>query len=235
MTVSTKSKKIEITKKFTSFRLARSTKFIVFLLALFILIALSEILYILNNKPELISKYYMRHAINSSINSNYQKSVINLIKAANYEIKFQSKKYGNTIPEDYNLKILFSYENKEFIEVLSSKLVELNIDFDQYWPAEIFYKLGLIAYNESEFDIAELFLQTAVYIEPDLSHYHVELANYYLTLEEIDKSATVLKYCLNFKSPVKHCQDYYESSFSMNHPEEVGFLEKELEKYYTSL
>ena len=235
MAVSTKSKKNEITKKFTSFRLVRSTKFIVFFLVLFILISLSEILYVINNKPELITKYYLKRAINASIHSNPQKSIGNIINATKYEINFQSNKYGSTIPENYDLKLLLIDENKEFVKVLSDKLVELNIDFDQYWPAEIFYKLGLTAYNESEFDIAELFLQTAVYTEPDLSHYHIELANYYLTKGEKDASSEALQYCLNFPSPVKHCQDYYNSNFSANHPEKVGFLEKELGIYYNSI
>lgn len=225
-------------RKTLNFKFSRSSKILIAVLAMLLLLAISEILFVLNTAPYYVSNFYLRRAVNFAQKSDTQKAANSLLKAAEIEIKYQSNKYDNLIPENYTRNINFSnygsgFENK-YIDYISN--LDLNLKkIEDIKLAKIFYDLAMLAHEEGEEDITIPFLQTAVYIEPELSHYHVELANYYLVLNKRDKSADALKYCLNFEYPVKHCQDYRSGSFSANHPEEVGFLEKELEKYYAGI
>ena len=78
------------------------------------------------------------------------------------------------------------------------------------------------------------FGNTAVDINPDLSHLQIELANYYLAIGERKKAENQIKTCLGFDNSYRHCKEYNDTLFNEGVIQEIGFQDKELEKYYNS-
>lgn len=211
-------------------------KILLLLAGVTILILLSEGLYILKNGSPAITRYFIEKAQTSARQSNIQASLNNLQIAARINIYYQAKLYPKLIPNRYSLKINVPEENPGLIQSWGKYLQNLIPNSQSNPPlAKIFYTLGLLAYRNNQSDLVIPFWQTAVYLEPELSHYHVELANFWLVSGDQKKAKNGLDFCLKFKYPVKHCQEYVDSNLSKNSPEEVGFLEKGLEEYYKSV
>ena len=98
--------------------------------------------------------------------------------------------------------------------------------------AKTFYNLGLIAYRKGESAAVVPFFETARNLEPNLSHYHLELANLYLKSGDKSLAQTELDLCFKFQNPQTHCQQYVDNNLAQNRPAEVGFLQKTVEEHY---
>ena len=101
-----------------------------------------------------------------------------------------------------------------------------------YKLAQISYTLGLRAYKNSLPGLTPLFFQAAIYINPELSHFHVELANFYFKKGDEERAKKALDYCQEFTFPGPHCQQYIDNNLRYKVPENVGFLEKAVERHY---
>ena len=66
----------------------------------------------------------------------------------------------------------------------------------------------------------------AIYLNPELSYYHVEFANYYLKKGKTDLSNKAIEFCKNFEYARPFCQEY-----DPNKIEDIGFLHSLVETY----
>lgn len=107
-----------------------------------------------------------------------------------------------------------------------------NKSFKDYKLAQISYTLGLRAYERSLPGLTLLFFQTAIYINPELSHFHIELANFYFKKGDEEQTKKALDYCQEFTFPGPHCQQYIDNNLRYKVPENVGFLEEAVERHY---
>lgn len=212
-------------------------RFIFIVISSILIILISEIFYIKNNRPEYTSYIYLRAAI---ANINKSKNPFNnLYKSALPFINKNKDKYSNLSQVQFDATTSENY-SQEFIinssEYISSLDPKNTVIYKEDEISVIFYNLALIAYNTNSPDQVPQLLQTAIAVNPQLSHPYVELANYYLKdLDNYEKGFEIVNLCLEFKHPAQHCKDYRESLLTRNKTEEVGFLATEVEKYYKSL
>lgn len=216
----------------SKFSLAKT--FLVFL-AFIALLLLSELAFVFRNKSHYLTRFYLMRALSFAQKLDIEKSLDYIEKAGRIKFEAQTKQYPDLIPLDFAQQIDLSTKKPQLSQAWLAYIQNLDSQtLSQNSIARVFYTLGLLAYKNGEADMVIPLWQTAVYLEPELSHYHVELANFYLNLGEKEKTKSSLEYCLKFKNPIQHCQDYTDNNFSKNMSEEAGFLEKELEKYYDS-
>jgi len=213
-------------------------KAFLFFLAFVALLFLSELIFISQNKSHFLIRFYLNRAQTAAQNSNIENALDYIEKAGKIKIAGRAKQYPELIPSKYSPSFDLLKNNPQLERAYLNYISNLDpkhlFGREDDEAARLFYTLGLLAYINTEPDMVIPLFQSAIYLEPELSHYHVELANFYLELGNKEKSQSSLEYCLKFKNPIQHCQDYTDNNFSKNMSEEAGFLEKELEKYYDS-
>lgn len=186
-----------------------------------------------------MTRFYLGRAQTAAQDSNIEKALDYIEKAGKIKIAGRAKQYPGLIPSKYSPSFDLLKNNPQLERAYLNYISNLDpkplFGREDDEAARLFYTLGLLAYINGESDMIIPLFQSAIYLEPELSHYHVELANFYLKLGNKEKSQSSLEYCLKFKHPIKHCQDYIDNNLSTNKIGEIGFLEKELEKYYSSL
>ena len=208
------------------------------LLFIFVLV-LSEFIYIVNvHRQNLISTYAVYSAQGASKRHDIPKTVSSLSWAAQLNIKALPEKYSSLIPQDYQIKLVLPNANDNFENSVANYIESLDLEriarTEEGDLARVFYNLAIISAKEGEDNLDQSFFQTAVFLNPELSHFHVALANYYLLKGNTEKAQEAISFCLKFKNPQRHCKDYRDGSFAQKAPEEIDFLEKELNKYYQS-
>lgn len=99
--------------------------------------------------------------------------------------------------------------------------------------SRLFYATALMAlrYDKNSVGLTESLLKTSALLQPQLSFYHVELANYYLKQAQPEKAEEALRYCQLFEYPRFHCKQYEQSDLKSFKIEPVGFLRTEIDKY----
>lgn len=209
------------------------------LLLLLLLVFSSEILFMVsNNSPEL--NYLLLSKVKRYVQTNeLDKSLKYLNWLTKININYNRKKQkSGLIPKDYGFNIDMALESTNFIEEYRNLLQNIDISGITNSPdnriSEIFYELGLAGYSNGLSEVALKLLQTSIFIEPELSFYHVELANYYLTLGDKTRAEEIINYCLKYKEPYNHCGDYLENSLLKGETHNVGFMREAVNNYYLS-
>jgi len=184
------------------------------------------------NRPEFAQTFYLILAKREASSDNIQQSLKLLAKAAQGNIDITAKRYPGYIQKNYPEVSYdsdtenFRNEYRKYLENVPSFIL---VQDQTRHLSRIFYDLGLVAYKSGEKELVIYFWQTAVFLAPELSHYHVELANFYLRQGNEEQAKKVLEFCFNFKYPNEHCRQYQDNNLFRKTPEEVGFLKKELE------
>jgi len=211
-----------------------------FAIIIIIVFGASELLFRINsNKVNILSAYYISQAQRSIDKNEFQDSLNYLSRAAKYNIKNISKNYAGLIPADYNPTLSLS-NNKDLEKPFSDYISKINpwkiLISKKNNLSKVFYDLGVVSYQDgmnSDKIIIEL-LQTSIFLNPELSYPHLELANYYLIQKDKENAQKGLDYCLKFIYAKKHCAEYFSNNFPDNPPFKFGFLEEESTKYYSS-
>lgn len=202
-----------------------------------IIIGLSELIYTYNNRPEYLALYYLWLAKRTS-SEDVTKSLNYLSKGAEHIINGNSKLYKTLVPKNYKPRFdLYGQTpefTKEYISYMNSLDIVIETEGEKVNQSYIFYKLGILANKEDSQELAKLLLHTAVYLSPDLGHYHLELANYYLVTGNLSEAEIQIEYCLEFKYPDKQCNEYKYTDLANNTRHEVGYLDNDLKNYYNN-
>lgn len=215
--------------KFTNKSFIKRKKVSVFVLIILIpaIILLSEALYIYKNKPENIAWVFLLLATKGAERENFDKVIKNLDSAASFYIKQNQISYKDKIPSYENNNELSSLDIKTKKEALDYLKINLPLSNDKKsirLISNIYYNLGIIAYNRNFHREANSLFRTSVFLDPDLSFLHIELANSYLNDGEYEKGVSALSYCLKFEPPRKHCQEYLDFNVNENSYEAVGIF-----------
>jgi tetratricopeptide (TPR) repeat protein len=187
--------------------------------------------HILKNKPSQISDYYVAYHLNRAQafvqKSNIQQAMNHLNKATENKLKEVDQTYPDLILET-EVTIPALPNNPDFVEVYYSFLKDTDYNLlnenASKW-SKIYYYLGLIASDHNEFDLVVPFWQIAVNLSPEWSYFQIELANFYLAREEIDKAYSQMDYCQQFHFPQAHCRQFIEENIQTNSPEIIGSWE----------
>jgi len=198
---------------------------------------LSEFLYLINQRAHIYALYHVALAQKLADNLGPQGSFNLLAKAARINIRKVAKTYREFMPSDYSPEIDISSSSEEFKTAFNLYLEGLDLkklgDSSEGDMARIFYNLGLLANKNGDFDLVPMFFQTSVYLNPELSHFHLELANFYLKNGDEKKTKSALEFCSKFDFPRNHCQQYIDNNLYWKVPEQVGFLKGAIEKHYS--
>lgn len=213
----------------------KAFKFLIISLGVVVFL-LSEFLYLINQRPHTYALYHVALAQKLADNLGPQGSFNLLAKAARINIRKVAKTYREFVPSDYSPEIDISSSSEEFktafnlyLEGLNLKKLGVSGEGDM---ARIFYNLGLLANKNGDFDLAPIFFQTSVYLNPELSHFHLELANFYLKNGDEKKAKKALEFCSKFRFANEHCKQYLDNNFLWKNPEEVGFLDSFIKNHY---
>ena len=208
--------------------------FLVIILSMF----LSEVIYSYRNNSPYVLLYYLNKSRAYALKSNLVKAYTYLGKEAKINFRHSLRQYPDLIfSNNYpNIDIngLRQNTSNSFLEYIVNLMPEEIVGTKEADMSRIFYDLGLLASKNKQFDFTEKFFQMAVYLEPELSHYHIELANYYLVMGDKDKANEAIEFCLKFTYPQKHCKEFMGDDIYFRSLQEIGFLEKGLEEYYNS-
>jgi len=209
----------------------KTAKTIFFTLTIIFVVFLSELIYFSKTKPSYFSQqatlYYLKKSQYFSQKNNLSKALKYFEKATQVKINNQKKLYPNLIPK-YIVNISLPNNSAELNQVYLNYLNSLDIKqlYKNYSPnlAKEFFNLGLINYqhNQSSNTILQLW-QTAIYLAPQWSNFHTELANYYFYLNQNNNAKEKLEYCLKFEYPKKYCQNFIKNNLNKNIKEKMGF------------
>jgi len=201
-----------------------------------LLISLSELVFILNTrKVNIISSYYVYRAQKSLKKNDLQGALNYLGKGAQYYINNMSKTYPGKIPDNFQPSLTIFNNNDlktyylDYIETINLKSILKNENGDLL---RVYYKLALAAEKDNEIELAVNLFQITIFLNPELSFPHVELANLYLLQHDPANAESVLNNCKKFIYAKKHCSEYYDTNFQNSRPEEAGFMEKVIEDFY---
>ena len=213
------------------------TKIILISLLILFTLMLSETIYILNNRPSIFSVLYIHASKYYATKGNYSSVILSLSNAARLGIKDQSQAYPEFIPHGFapNIYSQDADENLKQAIVSYVKLMEIPSTKDTdilVYTSKIYYFLAIISYKSNDYDKAERYLQTSVYLTPENSPSHVELANLYLTLGEKEKAREAIYFCLNFRFPKNPCEYYIKNNLEEGVAEPVGFKQEDVQKTY---
>jgi len=191
-----------------------------------LLILVSEGIYNVKNKPGVRIPVYLALSRFLAKANNVEASLTYFEKA--YDIRLEQLSYDSSqkpgkekrlpvLPE--NQKLIYKYKS-----ILENPEINKLINTYNAW-GKVLYNLGLSAYKNGEPGLVIPFWQKAIAITPEWSYFHIELANFYLTTENIQRAKETLSYCLEFKYPKEHCQLFLNDNLEKGIFEEVGFLE----------
>lgn len=185
-------------------------KILIFSFAFLIVMFLSEVIFQLRNDGDLIFRMHLNLARLSSQTSSVSSSFYFLGKAAKIRLNRLAKEYSEiNLQKEVNTPPL--PDNEQLIE--DYKVFLKNLDYKKLTRSHeslgvTFYNLGLIAFRHNEPELVVPFWKTSASITPELSYFHIELANYYLIRGGKEKAIVQLDYCLQFRYPKSFCQWY---------------------------
>lgn len=166
---------------------------------------LTEAVYTFNH-PDTISIYALRSA--KFISKNGHTSL-----AFSVLTKFRYKLPKNEIFED---------EVRVYLESLP-----IYYDFPK-----LNYELAVMAFNNGLFDMVPKLFNESISRDPDFSFWYVELANYYIKMDNYADAENVLNKCMQLPAPRQHCADYKNTDFTNNVVHPVGFLVDSIDSFY---
>jgi hypothetical protein len=158
---------------------------------------------------------------------NQASQSLNLINIANYLLIRENTNF-------YKENNLFTHNNPALIKltdpkeydlantIIKSTLNNININDVTDKLSYLDYQLFLAFYNYGDIEMSEKFIKQATFVNPELGHYHVELANFYLTQKKLTQANDAIKFCFNFQHPKNQCEAFL-SNIQANNTEEVGF------------
>jgi len=210
---------------------------IVLFFTFIILVVISELVYTINNKPISITHPFANvlfDITNIYLEiGDYEKASNSIENSAKIYIHTSKIDFPGKIPKYHpqiELEKLDSETKKEVKQVIS----DMQSKFKNTNPSLLsntLYHIGLILYDKGYFDEANKQFQTSVYLTPALSFLHIELANSYFQVGQIDKGKEALNYCRQFFQSANHCKDYEENNVNTNFYFPVGAYEEEIDKF----
>ena len=201
---------------------------VIFILVLFII---SEYIYLIRNQPDKITNIYINLASISAQKKLLRPSIFFLDKAAKLTLNHRAQN-----KPEINLKTIQKLpkipNNQQLKQALTNYLSTINyrslVNPNSNEWVETYYNLGLISYNNSNFGLVEPFWQTAVNFGPEWSYFHLSLANYYLSTNQIDLAYQQIDYCLIFTHPQKACNRFLKDNMQTGKTDPINLWEKEV-------
>ncbi|OGM28111.1 hypothetical protein A2692_04615 [Candidatus Woesebacteria bacterium RIFCSPHIGHO2_01_FULL_39_95] len=211
----------------------------IFILSLLILTVfiLSEVIYLVNNRPSAFSIFYIRFSKHYALKNDITSSLKLLTHAAYLGIIDQSQEYPEHINNNFRPEIVLDKNNEELNRDIITYIKNLNIPSTRntdvlVFTSKIFYYLALISYNNNDYNNAEKFLALSAYLTPENSPSHVELSNLYLIQGKYDSARSAIYFCLNFELPYAPCDYFVKNNFEKGKTEPVGFKKEDVDKTY---
>ena len=211
--------------------------YIFFVFIFVILTVISELVFISNNDSVILRRFYLSKAKQFSEANNVNDTYKYLFKATDLKINDQLNEYKDIFSKDeYKM-------NKNFlIDSLYSKTYYLdylkNIDIQKMFTTKdedflrIYYNLALIANDNGNSDDVLPYLQIAMFLEPELSHIHLEIADYYFSINQKENAFRQLDTCMDLKNASGYCEYFKSKLLVANGPQKLGFYKIGIDSQY---
>ncbi|MFH1970855.1 MAG: hypothetical protein ABIJ05_00520 [Patescibacteria group bacterium] len=172
----------------------------------------------------------------SAKNNNLEKAYNFLSFVADKNIKYKFNEYNNLFPDTFSSKIDFAktdnvLKNKLINEILAFEFINFQTDLNDAFSL-LFYKFALLSSQSLDSSLVPIFLNTSVYLFPELSYYHIELSNYYLSIGQKEKSKETIGLCVKLLPPKSFCEEYLEKYNKRDIYFLQGFLLEDTEKFF---
>jgi len=196
-------------------------------------ILLSELAYLIrhNEWPKVTVFVWATLSKKQAKDNHADKAWEDLMKAVRINQKFSSSLTDGLVPTSFDLT-----EDKRTkrlaLRVINDTQIPILMESEQFNLGILFYRMALDAEQEEWPELTGEFLQQAVYLSPQLGHYHVELANYYKKNDRRDEAYLAIEYCLQFEYPRNQCQKYADEELNADSFYPIGYLRDGLKDYY---
>jgi hypothetical protein len=197
-------------------------KNIIILFFLFVfLVILSEVLYTLFKNPSEAYQLFLAEIVSQAQNGDFDKSFRYLYFFGKLKnVDFSPTPSGNDFRNQY-LSYLSKQDVKSIISARDNKI------------SQIFYTLGIYAYENHEEYLVPKFFRFASLLETNLSFYRVELANYYFLSGNLDLALKEIKDCLTVRDARAFCEKYKEGYLDPRIVKNVGFMKESVDYFYS--
>ena len=197
----------------------KATKIFLIFIGIILLIGLSDFIYLYRNEPSKVGKVYLYFALKEAKKGDLEKTLQYLDKTASFHLKqnriiYKDKYFAKKIKN--NRSGLSLKTKKEINDYLLKTLPVALQKNSSPLISNIYYNLGLIAYQNNFHIEASNFFLTSTYLDPELGHLYIELANSYLNDGNFEKGHNILEKCQQFNWPKKQCQEYLELNVKSN-------------------
>lgn len=192
---------------------------------------------IVNQKNLEMSKFIKDGA--QKLSSGELKTVTeDLVNASNLKSEISRLNYKSVSGVEYiallSIPKIINFPNDDkFKAEFSAELKQFNfnsiIDISNNDLAKIFYRLGLIAYQNNQKDLVAPLWITMVNLAPEWSYFQLELANYYLSINDLKNAKISIDYCTQFEFPETACSSFLINEIQNNQPQPVGFMKDKIQ------
>ncbi len=210
-------------------RVVRVVLVIIGLLTTFII---AELIYIIYNRPGLILEYFLaKTAKRVVLEDRVDRAYDGILNLAFYQASKVSKEYQE-------IEWIDSLQKKKLPDnqLLRNDLADYFQDLDYqklasedgYYLTGTLYRMGLLAYQKNELELTEYLWLLAVNVLPEWSYFHQEIANLFLSQNEVEKSFDRISFCLNFQYAQSRCDFYLKRYLNNLEPLTIGFYQDEI-------
>ncbi len=190
-------------------------KYALYSLIALLFLGVSEFIYNYHNRtPLLISAYYKTSKFCVK-NKMYSCGAFFLNKLVDLKYRYYKDLYPDlytsATPVFIDGNLLQKYGSDEFL-------------YDKFKLTDIYYKLGLRAYQAGDTQTVEEIWNKLIYLDPDTSFLYVELANLYYKTGNQNKGLDIISRCSRFEPPKKQCREFLETQLFKGQTLEPGFM-----------
>ena len=198
-----------------------------------LILFLSELIYIVHNRPEFLLRYYINRVEVKYKNSQVKEALEYIDNIA----KLRESEVVQYYP-DIEWLLRVELPDIEMDEKLEQELEQLmsQVDLNKIYEDKqklvvLFYRIGLIGSRYQKKDLVEYALKKTIVLDPEWSFFHRELANYYLVKGKKKDAWDILKFCEEFKYSKNACKEYFEDQYESGEVLPIGFYEERIYEY----
>lgn len=190
---------------------------------------MSEVVYTYKNDSPFLRNLYLYKAKSESAKNNTDNALKYLFMATKLRINYQAPKYSKLFTKkDFNdnsdIVLKSNYKKDVYIDYLKNLNSDLIVNMTDSDFLILYYNLALIAQDNNYTNDVLPLLKIAMYMQPELSHIHIEIANYYLLNGQLDKAIDQIDECISLVSPRYHCSLYKDNQLKNIVKYPIGFL-----------
>jgi hypothetical protein len=209
-------------------------KIIALTLTIIIIFTISEAIFYFKN-PEIFFPAVISTNKALTGNGTFPASSFVFAKTAELTVKKNKKIFPVALADNFDPAFLYgrTFQDiyKDYLDQATLNKLSEDLKFDH---SKIFYDLALLSFKRGDKVMSQNLLTATYYLNPTFGYWAIELANFYYYSGDKNGALEILSKCQSVPAPTQQCREYEALVNNGSSPNEPGFLDEEIDKYFKS-